>query len=90
MGVFTMIEPKEHGARRRVLSRPFSKTYIMENWEQKIKEKCALAVSQIKKDALAGKSDVFKWWLFLASDVSAHLAFGESFHNLEAGVVRFL
>ena len=59
----------------------------MEHWDGKIKEKCALAVRKIKEDAMKGKSDVFKWWLFLASDVSAHLAFGESFRNLEAGVV---
>ena len=43
----------------------------------------------MKQDAMSsGKVDVFKWWLLLASDVSAHLAFGESFGMLKTGQVR--
>jgi hypothetical protein len=30
---------------------------------------------------------VYNWWMLLASDVSAHLAFGESFRMLETGHV---
>ena len=60
----------------------------MEHWDQIVKEKAALCVSQIKKEAQQGKADVFNWWMLLASDVSAHAAFGESFHMLEKGEVR--
>lgn len=34
-----------------------------------------------------GASDVFKWWLFFATDVIGELTFGESFQMLEAGEV---
>jgi hypothetical protein len=32
-------------------------------------------------------ADVYNWWMLLASDISAHLAFGESFRMLETGHV---
>ena len=46
-----------------------------------------LAVKKIKADATRGTADVYNWWMLLASDVSAHLAFGESFGMLETGHV---
>ncbi|THZ34672.1 hypothetical protein D6C87_10296, partial [Aureobasidium pullulans] len=44
-----------------------------------------LAVARIKSNATSGTADVLKWWTYLATDVSAHLMFGESFHMLESG-----
>jgi hypothetical protein len=32
-------------------------------------------------------ADVFKWWLFMATDIIGELSFGESFRMLEAGKV---
>lgn len=86
-GVFTMLDPREHGPRRKLLSRSFSRTYLVENWEHKVREKALLAVNKIKADAMSGTADVYNWWMLLASDVSAHLAFGESFGMLETGHV---
>lgn len=37
-----------------------------------------------------GAADVFKWWLFMATDVIGELSFGESFRVLEAGEVTQL
>lgn len=34
-----------------------------------------------------GAADIFKWWLFMASDIIGELSFGESFHALEQGEV---
>ncbi|KAJ8105052.1 hypothetical protein OPT61_g10414 [Boeremia exigua] len=84
-GVFTMLDPREHGPRRKLLSRSFSRTYLVENWESTVREKALLAVNKIKADAMKGSADVYNWWMLLASDVSAHLAFGESFGMLETG-----
>ncbi|CAO2656693.1 Nn.00g054960.m01.CDS01 [Neocucurbitaria sp. VM-36] len=84
-GVFTMLDPREHGSRRKLLSRSFSRTYLVENWESVVREKALLAVTKIKADATKGTADVYNWWMLLASDVSAHLAFGESFGMLEMG-----
>ena len=86
-GVFTMLDPHEHGPRRKLLSRSFSRTYLVENWESVVREKALLAVTKIKADAMQSTADVYNWWMLLASDVSAHLAFGESFGMLETGHV---
>ncbi|KAF1836653.1 cytochrome P450 [Decorospora gaudefroyi] len=84
-GVFTMLDPREHGPRRKLLSRSFSRTYLIENWESVVREKALLAVTKIKADAVQHTADVYNWWMLLASDVSAHLAFGDSFRMLEMG-----
>lgn len=87
-GVFTMLDPREHGSRRKLLSRAFSRTYLVENWESVVREKALLAVTKIRREAEQSPADIYNWWMLLASDVSAHLAFGESFRMLETGHVR--
>jgi cytochrome P450 len=89
-GIFTMIDPREHGPRRKLLSRSFSRSYLLEHWESTVREKVELCVSQIKKDATKDVADVYHWWMLLASDVTAHLAFGESFNMLQTGQVDIL
>ncbi|KAJ4296242.1 hypothetical protein N0V90_006287 [Kalmusia sp. IMI 367209] len=84
-GIFTMIDPRQHGPRRKLLSRSFSRSYLIEHWEKTVREKVDLCVSQIKKDATRDVADVYHWWMLLASDVTAHLAFGESFNMLQTG-----
>jgi cytochrome P450 len=84
-GVFNMTNPKEHASRRKLLARGFSQRYLREQWENVVREKVDLAVARIKADATSGTADVLKWWTYLATDVSAHLMFGESFHMLESG-----
>ncbi|KAH0284281.1 cytochrome P450 monooxygenase [Aureobasidium namibiae CBS 147.97] len=84
-GVFNMTNPKEHAARRKLLAKGFSQRHLREQWEDVVREKVDLAVARIKADAVSGTADVLKWWTYLATDVSAHLMFGESFHMLESG-----
>lgn len=86
-GVFTMLDPREHGQRRKLLSRSFSRSYLVDNWEPVVREKALLAVKKIRDAAKKDKADIYNWWMLLASDVSAHLAFGESFRMLETGHV---
>lgn len=83
-----MIDPREHGLRRKLLSRSFSRTYLVENWEPVVRQKALLCVEKIRRAAVEDTADVYNWWMLLASDVSAHLAFGESFKMLETGQVR--
>lgn len=87
-GVFTMIDPREHGLRRKLLSRSFSRSYLLEHWEPTVREKVELCIAQIKKNATTDVADVYHWWMLLASDVTAHLAFGESFNMLQTGQVQ--
>lgn len=91
-GVFSMPGGKPHADRRRLLSRPFSKSHLRQTWETTIRGHVCLAVEKVIQEArhpntVDGKIDLLKWWTFMASDVSAHLMFGESFHTLESGVV---
>ncbi|KAF2681823.1 cytochrome P450 [Lentithecium fluviatile CBS 122367] len=84
-GIFTMIDPKEHGMRRKLLSRSFSKSYLVDNWEYVVRDKAQLCVEKIKGDAMRSSADVYNWWMLLASDVTTHLSFGEPFGMLQTG-----
>ena len=86
-GIFQMADSKTHAARRRLLSRPFSKTHLRQHWEETVQEKVRLAVSRVRSESLHGPADVLKWFTFMASDVSTKLMFGEDFRTLEQGEV---
>lgn len=87
--VFTMIDPKEHAARRRLLARPFSRTFLEQHWHDTIKDLTQLAVRRMKEVAHSenGKVDVLKWWTFMTMDAAGRLMYGYSFDNLERGTV---
>ncbi|KAF5006431.1 hypothetical protein FDECE_7191 [Fusarium decemcellulare] len=84
-GIFFMRNPHQHAARRRLFARAFSNNSLRTHWEPEIRQKAELAVVKIKEDAQAGGADILKWWTLMATDVIAHLSFGESFHMLELG-----
>ncbi|KAF2848758.1 cytochrome P450 3A17 [Plenodomus tracheiphilus IPT5] len=86
-GIFAMIDPHAHAARRKLFARAFSNTSLRANWEVDIRHKAELAVQRIKDDALNAPTgaDVLKWWTLMATDVIAHLSFGESFNMLQLG-----
>ncbi|KAH7041947.1 sterigmatocystin biosynthesis P450 monooxygenase [Macrophomina phaseolina] len=86
LSVFTMRDQREHGARRRLFARGFSKSYLRETWEPAVREKVGVAVEKIRGEvARGGKADLMKWWTFMATDIVGVLGFGESFGLLEAG-----
>ncbi|KAK7532696.1 sterigmatocystin biosynthesis P450 monooxygenase [Phyllosticta citricarpa] len=85
-GLFDTIDTKKHAARRRLMARAFSKSEIRARWEPMVHAKARLSVQRIEEECRrAGEADVFKWWTFLATDVSGTLMFGESFNMLEYG-----
>ncbi|KAF9869419.1 cytochrome P450 [Colletotrichum karsti] len=84
-GIFAMVNPKEHAARRKLFARAFTSASLRLNWEPVVRQKVERAVERIKTDALTGKADVLKWWTLMTTDVIAHLSFGESFDMLELG-----
>lgn len=67
------------------MAKGFSQRHLREQWENVVRERVNMAVARIKADATSGTADVLKWWTYLATDVSADLMFGESFHMLESG-----
>jgi cytochrome P450 len=87
-GIFAERDPHRHAARRRLFAQAFSNSALQRNWAPEIHQKAHKAVARIKADALAGEADILKWWTLMATDVIAHLAFGESFDMLELGKVR--
>lgn len=88
-GLFSQRDPKTHSTRRKLFSQPFSKGGIQE-WEEMLKEKAAMAVDGMGKAAARndGVADVLEWWTYMTTDVIAELGFGEGFHALETGQVR--
>ncbi|KAJ4322473.1 hypothetical protein N0V84_004829 [Fusarium piperis] len=84
-GIFFMRNPHEHAARRRLFARAFSNNSLLTHWEPEIRQKVALAVAKVKNDAQNGSADILKWWTLMATDIIAHLSFGESFRMLELG-----
>ena len=75
--ILTMIDPKEHANRRKLFAPLWTNSALHESWEATVLEKVRMAVSKIKRDALAGEADIFQWWTFMTTDVISHLAFGK-------------
>lgn len=86
--VFSTRDPAFHAAHRRLLAAPISDSSLTA-FETIITSRIRQAVNRMAKEmASRGAMDVFKWWLFMATDVIGELSFGESFRMLESGKVR--
>lgn len=87
--VFSVINPKEHAQKRRLLAPLFSNSALMNNWYPVIIDNVTMAVDKIKREASqTGQADVFKWWTFMTADVISHLAFGKPLGMLNLEKVR--
>jgi cytochrome P450 len=89
-GLFAMRDPQAHGSRRKFFARPFSNTNMKNHWGNQIKQKAELAIQKIREEASDARNgaDILKWWTLMATDVIAHISFGESFHMIETGKVN--
>lgn len=86
-GIFDTTSVEVHRRYRRLLSGPMSETSL-KTAIPVIRGRVDLAVRRMKEEmASRGAADVFKWWLFMATDVIGELTFGESFQLLEQGKV---
>ncbi|KAL7272347.1 hypothetical protein RUND412_004856, partial [Rhizina undulata] len=83
-GIFNMSDIAKHRACRRILAYGFSQTNL-DIMEPIIRPKVTTAVAKMRRDLVERKlvTDVFKWWMFMATDVITTLCFEESFHMLE-------
>lgn len=83
--IFSTTDPKFHSNRRRLLATPISDSSLSKH-EPLISKRINLAIEKIAQEMdNRGVADVFKWWLFMATDVIGELTFGESFQMLESG-----
>jgi cytochrome P450 len=76
-----------HRRHRRLLSGPLSETSL-KTVEPIVTRNIDLCVQKMAEEMdKRGAVDVFKWFLFLTTDVIGELTFGESFRMLEQGKV---
>ncbi|KAF4211746.1 hypothetical protein CNMCM8980_001818 [Aspergillus fumigatiaffinis] len=83
--LFNTSDPKFHGQRRRLLASPMSNSSI-KLLEPAITAHVHLAIYRIEEEmGVRGAADVYKWWMFMATDIIGELCFGDSFRMLEHG-----
>ena len=87
-GIFAMRDPQDHAPRRRLFAKAFSNSSLRRHWEEDIRSHVKLTIAIIKADSNRSEADILKWWTLMTTDITAHLAFGESFHMLEQGKVH--
>lgn len=83
--VFSMTDPKQHNARRRLYNKGFSQASLRTHWEPRVRDVARTAVSKIKQEAQSGKADIFRWWMLMSNDIICLLTIGEGFGMLEKG-----
>lgn len=85
VNVFSILSPKAHAERRRLLAMPLSEKGLRK-FEDVIMKTVIAAVEGIEQDMKShSESNVAKWFLFMATDVIGQLTFGESFKVLDKG-----
>ncbi|KAI1273301.1 cytochrome protein [Xylaria sp. FL0933] len=83
--LFTTIDVEFHRRHRRLLGGPMAERAL--DWALPIVEaRIALVLSRMRDEVDSrGAADVYKWWLFMATDIIGELTFGDSFRMLESG-----
>ncbi|KAH8163969.1 hypothetical protein CIB48_g4253 [Xylaria polymorpha] len=74
-----------HRQHRKLLSQPMSESSL-KAMQPQIEEKVHLAIKRMGEEMQTKKLvDVYKWWMFMTTDIIGQLTFGESFFALERG-----
>ncbi|CAI7594756.1 unnamed protein product [Penicillium crustosum] len=82
---FSTTDRDFHTRHRRLLASPISESSLT-RLEPIIVNRIRIAVDKITMELTDhGVTDVFKWWLFMATDIIGELTFGDSFRMLEIG-----
>lgn len=85
--IFNTCNIPQHRRLRRLLSSPLSESGL-KSFIPQIDSKVSLTIQRMREEQeTRGVADIFKWWLFLTTDVIGELSFGESFRMLESGKV---
>ncbi|KAI0532076.1 cytochrome P450 [Xylaria digitata] len=86
--VFNTPDIAVHRRFRRLLSSPLSESGL-KTFLPQIQHKVNLAIQGMEEEyKTRGAADVYKWWLFMTTDVIGELSFGESFRMLESGKIN--
>ncbi|KAI0595750.1 cytochrome P450 [Biscogniauxia sp. FL1348] len=90
MHIANLTDVDAHRRLRRLLSAPLSETGL-KTFMPQIDAKVRLAIQRMGEEAKASPThavDVYKWFIFMATDVIGELSFGESFRMLEHGEIN--
>lgn len=86
--IFNTTNVDLHRRFRRLLAGPMAESSL-KNVVPQITARVDMAIAAMQRDMNdSGVVDVYKWWLFMATDIIGELTFGESFQMLEQGKVR--
>lgn len=89
-GLFNTIDIEYHRRHRRLLAGPMAESSL-QSVLPVLEARIALVLSRMSEEtASRGAADVYKWWLFMATDIIGELTFGDSFRMLELGHASFL
>lgn len=81
--VFSVNDTELHRRYRRLLSNPMSESSLKTVYGV-IEANVDFAIRRMHEEMeTRGAADVFKWWMFMATDIIGELSFGESFRMLE-------
>lgn len=85
--VFSTADVDDHRRLRRLMASQMSESNL--KWlTPTVLSRAELTIQRMKQEMKTrGLIDVFKWGLFMTTDVIGELSFGESFHMLEKGEV---
>lgn len=76
-----------HRRQRKLLSQPMSESSLR-TMEPQIEEKVRLAIEKMGEEMKSRQAvDIYKWWMFMTTDIIGQLTFGEPFYMLENGKV---
>ena len=85
--VFNTNDTSTHRRQRKLLAGSMSESSL-KHYMPVVASKVDLTIKRMKEEMQTrGVADVWKWWLFMATDVIGELSFGESFMTLEQGKV---
>lgn len=88
-GLFTTSDPNYHRRLRRFLSAPLSEASLVSS-HGLCQRKAKLAVRRMRDEMEeTGAADVYKWWMFMTTDIIGELTFGKSFDMLAKSEVCF-
>lgn len=83
--VFSTLNVDVHRRFRRLLANPMSETSL-KSMTERVHDRVSLTMDKMQEEKdQRGATDVFKWWLFMATDIIGELTFGDSFRMLELG-----
>lgn len=87
--MFTFSDPKAHSARRRLLATPLSESSL-KNVEPTVNNNVKKTINGISREMkTTGSANIFKWFLFMSTDIIGELSFAESFRMLDQAKVCY-